>query len=257
MTILAWPVAKQLDASSRVAPPNRCTSNGIGARRGKTARSKNGDGLKTPGCIFQNLRTERSKRRVGNSHLTAISSITGMAIPRQTRPRGRRKRLWRMRRAFNQHGCCGITSTYEIMRPRTSGSHAAHLGAGQGTAGRQPLRERVQPLGFETDDSEFNRVFEEFKALGRTARKSLFDGDIEKRWCSSTERQCAGPLGACLRVDYRGQQAAHTGEGLRPVWALPWPRLIERSAARGRVPWMRPQSHRSPTGIRRGRLRQV
>ena len=40
------------------------------------------------------------------------------------------------------------------------------------------MRERVQHLGFELDELEFNRVFEEFKALA-DRKKELFDGDIE------------------------------------------------------------------------------
>ena len=40
------------------------------------------------------------------------------------------------------------------------------------------LRERIKELGFELDDVEFARVFEEFKALA-DKKKELYDGDIE------------------------------------------------------------------------------
>jgi 2-isopropylmalate synthase len=43
---------------------------------------------------------------------------------------------------------------------------------------RQVLRERLQVLGFELDEAEFNRVFSEFKALAER-KQELFDGDIE------------------------------------------------------------------------------
>ncbi len=45
-------------------------------------------------------------------------------------------------------------------------------------SGRHAFRERVKSLGFELDEIEFNRVFEEFKALA-DKKKELFDGDIE------------------------------------------------------------------------------
>ncbi|HEY3730222.1 MAG TPA: alpha-isopropylmalate synthase regulatory domain-containing protein, partial [Steroidobacteraceae bacterium] len=45
-------------------------------------------------------------------------------------------------------------------------------------SGRHAFRERVKELGFELDELELNRVFEEFKALA-DRKKELFDGDIE------------------------------------------------------------------------------
>jgi 2-isopropylmalate synthase len=55
-------------------------------------------------------------------------------------------------------------------------------------SGRHALRERIKELGFELDDVEFARVFEEFKALG-DKKKELYDGDIEG----------AGPAGRTQR----------------------------------------------------------
>ena len=68
-------------------------------------------------------------------------------------------------------------STYEIMRPEDVGLTRTHLVLGK-HSGRHALRERVKQLGFELDELEFNRLFEEFKALADT-KKELFDGDIE------------------------------------------------------------------------------
>jgi 2-isopropylmalate synthase len=68
-------------------------------------------------------------------------------------------------------------STYEIMRPQDVGLTRSHLVLGK-HSGRHAFRERVQELGFELDELEFNRVFEEFKALA-DKKKELFDGDIE------------------------------------------------------------------------------
>jgi 2-isopropylmalate synthase len=68
-------------------------------------------------------------------------------------------------------------STYEIMRPEDVGLPRSNLVLGK-HSGRHAFRERVKELGFELDELELNRVFEEFKALA-DRKKELFDGDIE------------------------------------------------------------------------------
>jgi 2-isopropylmalate synthase len=68
-------------------------------------------------------------------------------------------------------------STYEIMRPEDVGLSRTELVLGK-HSGRHAFRERVRELGFELDEAELNRVFEEFKALA-DKKKELFDGDIE------------------------------------------------------------------------------
>ncbi len=63
------------------------------------------------------------------------------------------------------------------MRPEDVGLARTTLVLGK-HSGRHAFRDRVKQLGFELDDIEFNRVFEEFKALA-DKKKELFDGDIE------------------------------------------------------------------------------
>jgi 2-isopropylmalate synthase len=78
---------------------------------------------------------------------------------------------------IHQHGMLKHYSTYEILRPEDVGLSRSHLVLGK-HSGRHALRERVQALGFELDEAEFNRLFEEFKALA-DLKKELYDGDIE------------------------------------------------------------------------------
>ena len=78
---------------------------------------------------------------------------------------------------IHQHGMLKHHSTYEILRPEDVGLSRSHLVLGK-HSGRHAFRERVQALGFELEELEFNRVFEEFKALA-DKKKELFDGDIE------------------------------------------------------------------------------
>jgi 2-isopropylmalate synthase len=81
-------------------------------------------------------------------------------------------------------------STYEIMRPQDVGLTRSALVLGK-HSGRHALRERVKELGFELDDVEFARVFEEFKALA-DKKKELYDGDIEALVLQA-EHSAAGP----------------------------------------------------------------
>ena len=78
---------------------------------------------------------------------------------------------------IHQHGMLKHHSTYEILRPEDVGLSRSHLVLGK-HSGRHAFRDRVKELGFELDELEFNRVFEEFKALA-DKKKELFDGDIE------------------------------------------------------------------------------
>ncbi len=63
------------------------------------------------------------------------------------------------------------------MRPEDVGLQRSNLVLGK-HSGRHAFRERVKQLGFELEELELNRVFEEFKALA-DRKKELFDGDIE------------------------------------------------------------------------------
>ncbi len=119
-------------------------------------------------------------------------------------------------------------STYEIMRPEEVGLSRTHLVLGK-HSGRHAFRERVLALGFELEEGELNRVFEEFKALA-DKKKELFDGDIEALvlraegsaagpWTLvdlSTEAHSNAPARAVVRLthaDGRTAEQASSGDG--------------------------------------------
>jgi 2-isopropylmalate synthase len=91
---------------------------------------------------------------------------------------------------IHQHGMLHHPATYEILRPEDVGLSRSHLVLGK-HSGRHAFRERVEALGFELDELELNRVFEEFKALA-DRKKELFDGDIEALVLRA-EGSAAGP----------------------------------------------------------------
>jgi 2-isopropylmalate synthase len=104
-----------------------------------------------------------------------VSSITGMPIPRNKAVVG--ENAFAHEAGIHQHGMLKHRSTYEILRPEDVGLARSSLVLGK-HSGRHAFRDRVKALGFELDELELNRVFEEFKALA-DKKKELFDGDIE------------------------------------------------------------------------------
>jgi 2-isopropylmalate synthase len=78
---------------------------------------------------------------------------------------------------IHQHGMLQHASTYEIMRPEDVGISHSNLVLGK-HSGRHAFRDRVLSLGFQLDDFETNRAFQEFKSLA-DKKKDVYDGDIE------------------------------------------------------------------------------
>jgi 2-isopropylmalate synthase len=93
-------------------------------------------------------------------------------------------------------------------------------------SGRHAFRARVKELGFELDELELNRVFEEFKALA-DRKKELFDGDIEAIVLRSGNA-AQGPW-ALQHLDVE----SHSGAGAKATVRLSHAdgRVIERQAA--------------------------
>jgi 2-isopropylmalate synthase len=170
---LGMAVANSLTAVVAGARQIECTINGIGERAGNCSLEEVVMALKTREAFF-NVRTQiQTTRLYPTSRL--VSSITGMPIPRNKAVVG--ENAFAHEAGIHQHGMLKHHSTYEILRPEDVGLSRSHLVLGK-HSGRHAFRDRVKELGFELDDLEFNRVFEEFKALA-DKKKELFDGDIE------------------------------------------------------------------------------
>ena len=104
-----------------------------------------------------------------------VSSITGMHLPRNKAIVG--ENAFAHEAGIHQHGMLQHASTYEIMRPDDVGISRSNLVLGK-HSGRHAFRDRVSELGFELDDFETNRAFQEFKKLA-DRKKDVYDGDIE------------------------------------------------------------------------------
>jgi len=170
---LGMAVANSLTAVVAGARQIECTINGIGERAGNCSLEEVVMALKTRAAFFNVTTAVNTSRLYPTSRL--VSSITGMPIPRNKAVVG--ENAFAHEAGIHQHGMLKHHSTYEILRPEDVGLSRSHLVLGK-HSGRHAFRERVQALGFELEEEELNRVFEEFKALA-DKKKELFDGDIE------------------------------------------------------------------------------
>jgi len=166
-------VANSLTAVVAGARQIECTINGIGERAGNCSLEEVVMAIATRAAFF-NLRTGvQTARLYPTSRL--VSNITGVPIPRNKAVVG--ENAFAHESGIHQHGMLQNRSTYEIMRPEDVGLQRSSLVLGK-HSGRHAFRDRVKQLGFELEELELNRVFEEFKALA-DRKKELFDGDIE------------------------------------------------------------------------------
>ena len=170
---LGMAVANSLAAVASGARQIECTINGIGERAGNCSLEEVVMAIKTRESLFGVTTGIQTTRLYPTSRL--VSQITGMPIPRNKAVIG--ENAFAHESGIHQHGMLRHHSTYEIMRPQDVGLSRTNLVLGK-HSGRHAFRERVKELGFEVDDAELNRLFEEFKALA-DKKKELFDGDIE------------------------------------------------------------------------------
>jgi 2-isopropylmalate synthase len=214
-------VANSLTAVVAGARQIECTINGIGERAGNCSLEEVVMALKTRATFFNVSNRVQTTKLYPTSRL--VSSITGQPIPRNKAVVG--ENAFAHEAGIHQHGMLKHFSTYEIMRPEDVGLTRSHLVLGK-HSGRHAFRERVQELGFELDELEINRVFEEFKTLA-DKKKELFDGDIEALVLRA-EGQAAGPW-SLLGLRTVADSAAATAEANVRLQHADG-RVVERSA---------------------------
>jgi 2-isopropylmalate synthase len=183
---LGMAVANSLTAVVAGARQIECTINGIGERAGNCSLEEVVMALRTRAAFFNVATGIQTNRLYPTSRL--ISSITGQPIPRNKAVVG--ENAFAHESGIHQHGVLKHHSTYEILRPEDVGMSRNNLVLGK-HSGRHAFRERVLALGFELDELELNRVFEQFKALA-DKKKELFDTDIEALVLSA-EGSASGP----------------------------------------------------------------
>ncbi len=170
---LGMAVANSLAAVAAGARQIECTVNGIGERAGNCSLEEVVMAIKTRAEFFGLETGIDTTRLYPTSRL--VSNITGMHPPRNKAIVG--ENAFSHEAGIHQHGMLQHASTYEIMRPEDVGLSKSKLVLGK-HSGRHAFRDRVTELGFELDDFETNRAFQEFKKLA-DKKKDVYDGDIE------------------------------------------------------------------------------
>ncbi len=170
---LGMAVANSLAAVAAGARQIECTINGIGERAGNCSLEEVVMALKTRTEYFELDCAIDTTRLYPTARL--VSGVTGMVIPRNKAIVG--ENAFAHEAGIHQHGMLQHHSTYEIMRPADVGISKSNLVLGK-HSGRHAFRDRVKNLGFELDEFETNRAFQEFKKLA-DRKKDIYDGDIE------------------------------------------------------------------------------
>lgn len=170
---LGMAVANSLAAVQAGARQIECTINGIGERAGNCSLEEVVMAIKTRSEFFEVDTGIETDRLYPTARL--VAGITGMHIPRNKAIVG--ENAFAHEAGIHQHGMLQHASTYEIMRPTDVGLSDSNLVLGK-HSGRHAFRGRVKELGFDLDDFEVNRAFQEFKKLA-DKKKDMYDGDIE------------------------------------------------------------------------------
>lgn len=170
---LGMAVANSLAAVTAGARQIECTINGIGERAGNCSLEEVVMAIRTRAEFFGLETGVDSTRLYPTSRL--VSGITGMHVPRNKAIVG--ENAFAHEAGIHQHGMMQHHSTYEIMRPADVGISRSNLVLGK-HSGRHAFRQRVKDLGFDLDEFETNRAFQEFKKLA-DKKKEMYDGDIE------------------------------------------------------------------------------
>jgi 2-isopropylmalate synthase len=227
---LGFSVANSLAAVKAGARQIECTVNGIGERAGNASLEEVVMALRTRPDWF-NAHTGIQARELCAASAT-VARATGFFVPRNKAVVG--ENAFAHESGIHQHGMIADASTYEIMKPQDVGRGATRLVLGK-HSGRHSVRLRLSQLGAMLSESDFERLFERYKALA-DRKKEVYDGDLESmvdqisgadeagRWRLLSIHAVSGTSTApsaavCLQLrDGRKREDAAVGDG--PVDAV-------------------------------------
>ena len=225
---LGMAVANSLAAVKAGARQIECTINGIGERAGNCSLEEVVMALKTRSEYFGVETAVDTTRLYPTARL--VAGITGLQIPRNKAIVG--ANAFAHEAGIHQHGMLQHASTYEIMRPEDIGISDSNLVLGK-HSGRHAFRDRVRALGFDLDDFEVNRAFQEFKKLA-DKKKDMYDGDIEAivmnvdsastgpwllRSMSVSSSTDSEAMATVTLLDEKGQESTHSTTAPGPIEA--------------------------------------
>ena len=169
---LGLAVANSLSAIKAGAMQVECTVNGIGERAGNASLEEIVMGINTRSEFFGVSTNVDTKQIYRSAKL--ISSITGVAIAPNKAIVG--ANAFAHEAGIHQHGVLANKETYEIMTPASIGIPEQQMVLGK-HSGRHAFEERLNSLGYELEQAEINKYFEDFKNLA-DKKKIVSDSDI-------------------------------------------------------------------------------
>jgi len=226
---LGLAVANSLAAVGAGARQVECTVNGIGERAGNTSLEEIVMSIRTRKDLFGDLDTEINSSEIYPAS-RLLSSITGVSVQPNKAIVG--DNAFAHEAGIHQDGVLKAAITYEIMTPDSIGRASNELVLGK-HSGRHAFRERLDELGLDVQNEEFERAFVRFKSLA-DAKKSIFNEDIEAIVADMVEADddrfelgelsitCGtfGTPSATVEIKIDGESSKVTAMGVGPVDAI-------------------------------------
>ncbi len=150
-----------------------CTVNGIGERAGNTAMEEVVMALRSRREFFGADTAINTREIMRTSRL--VSNITGIFVQPNKSIVG--ANAFAHSSGIHQDGVLKERSTYEIIDPADVGVGGSAIVL-TARSGRAALRHRVEQLGYDLAEEEFERVYTEFLELA-DKKKEVYDEDLE------------------------------------------------------------------------------
>jgi 2-isopropylmalate synthase len=225
---LGMAVANSLAGVAGGARQIECTINGIGERAGNAALEEIVMAIKTRNDAFPyetGIVTEMLTRAS-----KTVANATSFPVQYNKAIVGRN--AFAHESGIHQDGMLKHTQTYEIMTPESVGVSKTSLVLGK-HSGRAALKNKLEEMGYELSDNQFQDVFVRFKALA-DRKKTIYDEDLEalvdEKLAEAHERirvvsltviaGTRGPQRALLKLDIGGEIRADEADGNGPVDAV-------------------------------------
>jgi 2-isopropylmalate synthase len=170
---LGQAVANSLRAIEYGARQVECTINGVGERAGNAALEEIVMALGTRKDFYQ----VETKIDPGQIYRTSrmVSRYMGMEVPPNKAIVG--ANAFAHASGLHQDGMLKDSSTYEIMTPKSIGVSQSKIVLGK-TSGRHAVRDRLEKLGHNLSNEEFERTFVAYKELA-DKKKKITEADLD------------------------------------------------------------------------------
>lgn len=150
-----------------------CAMNGLGERAGNTSLEEVVMIIDTRGNEIGLMTGIKTEEIIRTSRL--ISRLTGYMVQPNKAVVG--ANAFAHESGIHQDGVLKERTTFEVLDPKKVGLVKSQIVLGK-TSGRHGFRERLEELGYQLSDEEFNGAFERFKELA-DKKHEISDDDLE------------------------------------------------------------------------------